>query len=512
MSNKVIYSKYNRERKTQFQIATIHYQNDYETKVKKIPLTTEAFNHIKAIHENSLLLKDVYQNIEVLTGEIIDGCLVYDFIQGTSWDQRLLTEVLSGNLVGFIKLLESFNDILTGLQPTGREDFISSDEFNTIFGQSLSLKDQQCVHPANIDFIFDNVFFTEGGTNVLLDCEWVFPFKIPIKYILFRSIYAFWVKYNVYIEPLISFDDILIKFEIDLELKDIFLTMEEEHFQLYVNGDWYKAGFFGRYVKEVHSLNTVTGLLEQSMINMKLFFPSDRGYSEDYVISKLCTRSTGIMEVSFILDANYSNKFPLRIDLLERPGVICFESIQIHEISETDSNYSLDYNMKDITYNDNIIQLEEKGEALFLSIGEDPQFFLNVNSISTKQLLVLRMRIDLNITPYVELILRRKTEDFQEEVGVHQQVLDKSKLENAHYLRKMDAYLERINVIESEKVAYETEISTYLERINVVESEKAIYNKGMNTYRSEIKEMKESLSWKVTAPIRYLGRIFKNRQ
>ncbi|MHA0856176.1 hypothetical protein [Paenibacillus sp. CMAA1364] len=491
MSNKVIYSKYNRERKTQFQIATIHYQNGSVTKVKKIPLTGEAINHIKAIHDNSLLLKDVYQNIEVLTGEIIDGCLVYDFIQGTSWDQRLLTEVLNGNLVGFIKLLESFNDLLTGLKPADREDFISSEEFNTIFGQGLLLKNELCVHPANVDFIFDNVFFTERGTNVLLDCEWVFPFKIPIKYILFRSIYAFWVKYNNYIEPLISFEDILIKFEIDSELKDIFLIMEEEHFQLYVNGDWYKAGFFGRYVKEVHSLNKVTNLLEQSMINMKLFFPSERGYSEDNIISKVCARSSGIMEVSFILDSNYSNEFPLRIDLLERPGVICFESIQIHEISETDSSYTLDYNVKDITYNDNIIQLEEKGESLFLSTGEDPQLFLNINSKTIQRLLTLRMRIDLNITPYVELILRRKTESIQGEIGVYQEALDKSKLENIHYSRKVDAYLKRINIVESEK---------------------AVYDKEINTYRSELKELKGSLSWKLTAPIRYLGQFFKNRQ
>jgi hypothetical protein len=493
--NRMIYSKYNRERRTEYQIATIHYQNNSQKKVKKSPLSAKAFEHIKTIYENSIMLNKTYNNIDVLSGEIINGSLVYEYVDGSSWDEQLFAEVMRGNLSGFFKLLDSFYDILVGLMPSEPEDFESSEEFNRIFGKKIFLKSELCIQPANIDFIFDNVYSSIQGGNILLDCEWVFPFKIPLKYILFRSVYAFWVKYSFYFKTLISFEEILYRYDIDEGMKEIFLEMEEKYFQIYVNGEWYNQGFFGKYLKKTYDLTEITSHLEKKMFNMKLYPPVHNGYSEDSAISQGLANSNELIDVDFILKGDFSKGIPLRIDPLECPGVIHIYSVQITDIT---SNENATYNLRDITYNSDVIKLEGEGNS-FLSIGNDPQLFLKSDSRISNKRLNIKMIVDFDITPYLSVILKIKDDGFSREIGLLQNQL---KIE-------MNIQQDIINKLGNENNAFHTKIEEHSQMISDLQTINLKLRNDTESYEALLSEMRYSLSWRITAPFRFIGRLLR---
>jgi hypothetical protein len=234
---KVLFVKYNRERKPKFQIETkIGLQGD-SLVVTKRALTPEALEHIKTIYDNFLMLRRRCRGVSISTATLHEGEVVLEFIRGKSLEGFLIDAVLRRNREEFFVLLDRYVNFLKMFEMGKGDAPPRNDRLLEVFGRPLENQDIRAPCMANLDLTFDNIIIDAEGNYRIIDYEWVFEFALPMEFLIYRSVKRFNFKYREYLEAFVALPEILAHVNIDVGSREAFDKMEEG-FQEYVYGKY----------------------------------------------------------------------------------------------------------------------------------------------------------------------------------------------------------------------------------------------------------------------------------
>lgn len=194
---KTIFAKYNRERLPQFQTVTkiVELANG-EKKAIKQALMPEAQAHIAAIYANYARLTTKYPQIKLVPPTLEDANTVtFLMAQGVSLENLLKQALDNQDESAFFALLDKFVAYVDSFVTERQVKFVPCEKFKQFFGEWTLDEPQDLIEIANVDMIFGNLFVDDDGSITQIDYEWVFDFKIPKKYILWRAIFVlYWMN------------------------------------------------------------------------------------------------------------------------------------------------------------------------------------------------------------------------------------------------------------------------------------------------------------------------------
>lgn len=232
----VLYSKYNRTRKKEFQIGTKIYVEDGKKYVEKFALEQDSVPHIAHIAKWNDVLKNVYCNIRFQNVvSIVDGAVTFEYLEGERLSDKIIENM--GNKDQFMVLLHRCMDEIFVFQEEYVKPYEKSVGFSQVFGNIENLEKLTAISLVNVDMILDNIFICKDGMY-LIDNEWGFDFLIPIDFVKYRTLFYFYRNCSNDIEKWMSKEEYFEDFGIDKEFIEIFAKMEEA-LQKYVHGDRY---------------------------------------------------------------------------------------------------------------------------------------------------------------------------------------------------------------------------------------------------------------------------------
>lgn len=271
----VIYAKLNNDRNDYLRTATIITRDREGIKhIYKKPLNKKALSHINRITENEN--KEISSNIVNLRGRLLDDMLIYDFIEEKSLDTILKEYIECGQRDKILNKIEAWFSVYFGCFEIKNVNYLT-EEFKRVFGEGTDEK-LDCIMPANIDLIFDNIYEKENNYT-LIDCEWVFDFYVPVSFIKWRAINELYCKYWEALNSIMERDRMLEYFGIDNKTSDLFQSFSEHFAKVYVGGNALE-----RYMLptiNIPLMNILRQYKNEFFITSSLYFDMGEGYSEN---------------------------------------------------------------------------------------------------------------------------------------------------------------------------------------------------------------------------------------
>lgn len=294
----VSYVKLNWDRAPKFQIGTILKKNK---SVIKYPMSESAKQHICDMFDHQDA--EVAQGICNLKGERNQESLVYPFLKYDNLDTLIVREIEKGDKDNVIKLFRTFYEkLFDGAKITKK---YYTEEFCEVFGEENPDKEYHCAAPMNIDLICDNVFCTDDGYTII-DGEWIFPFLIPVEFVIWRSINELYSKHSG-LEAVISRDEFNALFSIEKEDETVFWEWGSHFAYEYVESDTVRkqacetAQLSMEWALGAYPKRELPSCMNAAMLNGKM--ESDRGDGFD---------SRGILNAEIWVNKNC---FRLHLDL-----------------------------------------------------------------------------------------------------------------------------------------------------------------------------------------------------
>ncbi len=182
---RVIFSKASVERKPEYRQQTVILADGEKRTVRKIPVGEKAKPHLKNYLKNYLLLKrglktDGRTDL-IPCRELADGSVEFPFLT----EPTLMKRLEGTSPEEYIRLVKEFRDAL--VRDFGTVPFRKEEGFRKVFGDAEPEEGEESLAVTNADLNFDNVFCSDDGRYILIDYEWVFPFPLPLSYLLYRA-------------------------------------------------------------------------------------------------------------------------------------------------------------------------------------------------------------------------------------------------------------------------------------------------------------------------------------
>lgn len=249
---KVLYTKYNSLRKTEFQIKTSIVEIDVDRSVIKEAMNDKADIQLENMKKNYNIVKDAYKNINVIPYEETTDGLKFKFIKG----KGLLEDVdfLRDDIEKIVRCVSQKLDIIMEVKDEIRKKFEISEAFQIIFPDCYP-KDEMALGVANIDSIFSN-FVDVDGKIWCIDYEWVFDFDVPEGYVIYRALLYLYTEKIEILKNKITIDDFLLRFNLDKESVKLYKKMED-CFQQYVHGKNRSYIYTDNYLKKTTEFNSL---------------------------------------------------------------------------------------------------------------------------------------------------------------------------------------------------------------------------------------------------------------
>lgn len=300
----VIYAKVNNDRNVDFRIATIISENADGRTVEKKPLTSIAKEHIDNIYKNSQ--NKPFANIS--NGVVNKGKegIYYNYYNCRNMDDVICSCISNDNYDEIYNIIGKFFEPFLN---KGEYKEYNNQEFMKIFGDVKYNNPLVCIRPANIDMICDNIMIDNSG-YIIIDTEWIFNIDIPVLFILWRNIRELYTKHPELNEK-ISFEKMLLKFNIDNIMSDIFRKWTLHFVECYV-GTGITENF--AFNKKNVNLNTVCNLM-YNKVESNLYIKGENGYSEDNKHTE-------------ILNIDDKGNFSVRFELNQGDNVLRWDPVE----------------------------------------------------------------------------------------------------------------------------------------------------------------------------------------
>jgi len=229
---KVIYTKYSNDRDARFNIVTEIVENDAGTKwVCKRPFTDAAAQHVKQLADNCRILRRQYVGsaIEIADAEKCGDFVRIAWVEGEAFSEYLDQLLEEGKRKLWKRKIEEYMSCICVNKKKGG---ISSEAFEAIFGSAALGWDFETAENMDVDALFSNVIYRDGRW-ILYDCEWMMPFAVPVKFLLYRCL-----RYYTNTQSRIGAlqEGLYEEFGITKDEQLVFEKMEE-NFQKYIEGD-----------------------------------------------------------------------------------------------------------------------------------------------------------------------------------------------------------------------------------------------------------------------------------
>ncbi len=281
----VLYAKINGFRKPTFQIMTEIIRDGNEKSVRKIGLTADAIHHVQKIcdhHDGNDVQK-------------IDGGVACEFITCETLDDKITSLIEAKRLD---QIYEELSEFFEQYFEAAMETTYDTPAFIDVFGSvsSDAVRKMACIKPANIDLICENIMLQKDGYS-FIDEEWIFDFYVPVKFILWRNIRELFAT-HVTLVDLISYEDFLRHFDMDMDMDRIFLSWTN-HF---VN-DYVGVAEYEKYSLERKQVDLKDWYLNNcNAAEAKLYFDFGEGFSEEHrAVALLETQYDGYFEATYLI-------------------------------------------------------------------------------------------------------------------------------------------------------------------------------------------------------------------
>lgn len=512
---KILFAKYNRDRKKEFQLETVIYEENGEKYVRKKALTSEALAQINQIEKNYEILKENNNHYKLVKGRKCENYIIFPYIDGVTMSDLLVSYIKNGEFDKFIECLDNFQKSLYNMPGEYIENYILSQNIPFYKGKDKdSLENVYCLNPANLDLIFDNIIISNSNEKYVIDSEWVFLNNIPAVFIFFRSVYSFWIKYNRLIKDhFTSLETLLEKFNISSIQLSLFLDIEENYFQSFVYGNEEERISLKRYKKTAYSLDEVKNVFDNNKYYSRIYDENGR-----VILSSEGYANDDFREIVF--STNYSTGDMLCVGPVDQQAFVQIQSIilESEDIIGGSINYSSKNNFNNIQYSNNIIVFDNDPDFFsFISFNNEPKFFIKVEpQLMVSENIVLKvklqLKVDLDTAPYYREVFvknSRELDHLRNELSRQHILLN-------NLLEKLDGSDKRLRELENEKGKLLknkeelTEKNRDLTEKNRDITQQIIKNGiKIKEYEDKLEEILQSTSWKITSPLRKIGEIVR---
>lgn len=466
---KIIYTKYANDRAKEFAIRTDIVKDETGNKyVQKCFLDKSGENHVLKMLDTYKLLSELYSNYKTNVSPVpcrkIKSGVEFDFVHGESLDGifkeyivNKQKEELKKALLEYLELLSFSNEELT---------FESSPQFEEVFGKiGEEWTKERALSYANIDMIPANIIINDRWN--IIDYEWVFDFKIPVKFVQYRCLH-YWFHENKK-NTLLLWNEILDLIQVTEEQQSVFNDMEA-HFQGYlckgITPTREMRDVIGQKIISINEINEK--LLEMNPI--QIYYDTGKDFNEN---ESCKVEKANFMDnkIDFIWKIPVDIK-AIRIDPIEKACVCNIQKIEINE--------------KSIEY---ITNGAEISEGIYNFETNDPWIISYINA-SKGDILKVRMRID-----YEKMTCKALKESQLKLINMEEKQIalqnEKMSIEQTNeVLHQEKAILEQKNkVLHQEKMAIE-EVNEVLHQEKVaVEQENEVLNQRLQGLRLEYEKM-----------------------
>lgn len=447
------YVKYSNDRLPQYRIKTTIYRNGDAKFVTKTALNSKAEEHIRKISDNENCSISQMNGYEILAGEKNGNSIKYSFLKGQTLNDKL-TKLLRADRFAEFKttINQFFNDMLAG---ASYQKYLNK-QFIDVFGDVRWDDGAECIAPANIDLIFDNIF-EENGINKIIDAEWVFDFPIPTKFIRWRALNEYYTNHADELEKFLDYSSYMCTWDINEEDDGIFRNWAD-HFTIEYVGALRHKKFLQYNIP--FDLNKY--YQKNRFIDSALFFDLGDGYSEN---------NKCLAQMVLTGEKNFSVEFKI-------PELEAIKRLRFDPLENKLCNIKICGVNCDISMLTNNGTLNSNGFINFETL--DPQVEFCIEDIDKSN--ASRDIQTLRIWGEVEIMSDESTLFFARS--------------------KMEAELQR----------YQAEAVQLKEQILQQEREKMLLNNEKITLFEELKSIKTSRSYRLTQKLKKILRLNNNKQ
>lgn len=319
---RVLYAKLNTDRDRHFSISTIIEERKGEKVVVKSPMTYEAKRHIGRMCDQ---MAD-HGAWCPLAGEREGDAMVYPFLEQKSLAYQAAEAMRVRDVKRLKSLVRKVYDICNGELTDKKKRRIPGKEmsarerteFQHVFGAGKVMEDMECIAPANIDLILDNIFEKDGKYYVI-DCEWVFEFPVPIAFILWRTVNELYSNYPAF-ERTYPKGEFLKEYAVTEEMSELFRKWATYFAERYVGANrlhGYSIPEVGVSLEEFRQRMK----LRECMVS-QLFVDTGKGFNEKEKLVLESALEEGRFTLTFDLK-DFENIKAVRFDPLEGNPCLC---------------------------------------------------------------------------------------------------------------------------------------------------------------------------------------------
>lgn len=450
---KKIYSKFTKERDRRFQIETaIYVTEDGKKAISKRALLPEGQEHIDNMYQNYQYFKE--QGICLLTPcRMEHKAVFFDFVTGDSYYTQILQALENKDQDRLQLVLEKYKDIFETMYPA-QTPFEKTESFVSVFGNIDIPSEMSAVKKLNIDLTFDNL--VENGENtIILDYEWIFDFPVPVKFSIYRALFAIALKHKAALNKLMTEDELFEYFNISKEERKIFAQMNDG-FMFYVEGkDYSYPRTLNQYKQEVYYFDEE---MKTEPSYAQIYLDRGMGYSEENSRMFPILKGQREVELEMTLDPLHMPR-EIRIDPLNTSVMIRMiymeadttEGIRKITIEQTEQNANT------CAGNDLVFK------------SSDPQILLRV--LEGEQWTSIRIKYEIlfselkNAEPYLQLCKKRE-EELKEKIEEQGQLLHASAKRFVELEELLQLYKDKLNYIENTR-AYRSLLKQKVEQIHL---------------------------------------------
>lgn len=320
--DRIAYAKVNRDRKEDFAIQTIIRDTPGGRQVVKEPLEESAKVHIA---EMERVENQETTGLASLVKGVREGdSLVYPWMTGSSLAFDAKAAIDRAEPQEVVKLVEWMAEVC--LSQTAEEADYHSEEFAGRFGQRRLAGSQECVCPANIDLILDNLFPEEADREqtklAIIDGEWFFDFPVPRKFIVWRAINEIYAAYPI-LEKQLKAREFYAYFSIDDEMREVFEEWGNHFAARYVGSNQLKQ--FAKPEIGINLEEIRYRMVNENLWDSTLYIDTGKGYSEEEALRCKVSLEEEKQVWRFTLPENRDDIVNLRLDPVQ--GYPCITSV-----------------------------------------------------------------------------------------------------------------------------------------------------------------------------------------